>query len=53
MDGKDKPNERPGESDLEAKKGAPPPDKTDPYIIVDKAETSKDIYVSGRATFVA
>jgi hypothetical protein len=52
MDGKDKPAERPGESEPQAKKGAPPPDKTAPYITVDEAETSKDSYVSKRAMLV-
>jgi hypothetical protein len=33
-------------------KGAPPPDKTAPYNTVDKAETSKDYYVSERATLI-
>jgi hypothetical protein len=60
MDGKDKPAKRPGESDPkaknpQAKKGAPPPVKLAPYITVDtvdKAETSKDSYVSERPTLV-
>jgi hypothetical protein len=52
MDGKDKPAERPGESDPQAKKGALPPDKMAPFITVDKAETSKDSYVSERATLI-
>jgi hypothetical protein len=52
MDGKDKPAKRPGESDPQTKKGAPPPDKTAPYITVDEAETLKDSYVSERATLI-
>jgi hypothetical protein len=52
MDGKDKPAERPGESDLQAKKGALPPDKTAPNIIVDKAENSNNTFVSEKATLI-
>jgi hypothetical protein len=60
MEGNDKPAERPGESDPkaknpQAKKGAPPPVKPAPCITVDtvdKAETSKDSYVSERPTLV-
>jgi hypothetical protein len=50
----DEPTARSGESDPKAKtlakKGAPPPVK--PAITIEEAETSKETYVSGKATLV-